>query len=172
MFTQEIIFTKEECIEIITNHINHPKPYYAENEKRKDIKYVAYTIDPNKEGKWIFDKLKNFFTRNTGINVVSIPEKMYLHQYNLNDGFKKHWDKNKPEREWNLGIQLNDGFVGGDFNLFFDDKITINKTEGNTYLFKSEVFHEVTPITYGERWSLIMFLHYEHISEKSKKTLL
>lgn len=172
MFIQETIFTKEECDKIITNHLNDPKPYYAENEKRKDVKYVAYTILPGKEGKWIFDRLKQFFTKNTGVEITAIPEKMHLHHYKTNDGFKKHWDKNKPERVWNIGIQLNSGFIGGDFNLFFDDKITIDKTEGNTYLFKSEIFHEVTPITNGERWSLIMFLHYDHISEKPKKTLL
>ena len=172
MFIQEVIFNKEECDKIITNHLNHPKPYYAENEKRKDIKYIAYTINPKEEGRWIFDKLKDFFTKNTGIEIIGVPEKMYLHHYNINDGFKKHWDKNKPEREWNIGIQLNDGFVGGDFNLFFENKITIDKIEGNTYIFKSEVFHEVTPITEGERWSLIVFLHYDHISEKPKKTLL
>jgi hypothetical protein len=68
------------------------------------------------------------------------------------------------------------GSVGLTFStphgLVVGDLITIDKTDGNTYLFKSEIFHEVTPITNGERWSLIMFLHYDHISEKPKKTLL
>lgn len=172
MFIQDILFSKEECDEIIKFHLNHPKPYYAENEKRDNVKYVAYTINPKEEGKWIFDKLKNFFTSKSGIEVTNIPDKMYLHHYIVNDGFKKHWDKNKPEREWNVGIQLNSNFVGGDFNLFYEDKVTIDKTEGNTYIFKSEVFHEVTPLIQGERWSLIMFLHYEHISQKQKKSLL
>ena len=172
MFYQKVIFTEDECKKIINTHYGNPNPYYSENENRKGVKYVAYPINPSVEGEWIFSKLKNFFINHTNINIVTPPEKMYLHHYKINDGFKKHWDKNKPEREWNIGIQLNSNFAGGDFNLFYDEKITIDKVDGNSYIFKSEVFHEVTPITEGERWSLIMFLHYEHINQKPKKSLL
>jgi len=60
----------------------------------------------------------------------------------------------------------------GHVNLFYDEKTTVAKDIGNSYIFEPEIFHEVTNIESGTRWSLILFLTYENICDDyNNKTL-
>lgn len=172
MFTQKIIFTPEECNQIIKYSFKIDNTYDSLIEKNPGINYFAYNIPNTEEYKWVFDRLIMFFIENTNLKLNKPVEVVHLHRYEENCVFAKHHDKNYPSRIWNVGVQLNDDYRGGNLNLFYDEKIRVDKHVGNSYIFRPEVFHEVTKVTRGTRWSLILFLHYENILEEfNKKTL-
>jgi predicted 2-oxoglutarate/Fe(II)-dependent dioxygenase YbiX len=68
-------------------------------------------------------------------------------------------------------VLLNDNFEGGDFNLYNQNKVTLNKMLGNTYIFDVKIEHEITPILKGERYSLLWFLQNEHIKMEINKLI-
>ena len=172
MLNQKIIFTLDECVEIINYHKEIDNIYDSSKEKRLHVNYLAYNIPNNQKYGWVFERILNFFIESTSLKIDKTPEIIHLHRYQLNSEFIKHHDKNKPERMWNVGVQLNDQYTGGDLNLFYDETITVNKGIGTSYIFKPEIYHEVTRVTSGERWNLILFLHHNNIvNDLSKKTL-
>jgi len=172
MFKQEIIFTQDECQKIINYHKIIDNVYDSANEKRLGVNYLAYNIPYNDEYEWAYKRMLDFFTQSTNQLINDIPQILHMHRYGVNCSFIKHHDKNKPSRIWNVGVQLNDNYDGGDLNLFYDDKITVNKQMGTGYIFRPEIHHEVTKVTNNERWSLILFLHHNNIvNDLTKKTL-
>ena len=60
-----------------------------------------------------------------------------------------------------IGIQLSNqlDYTGGEFYVWDNDnKVYIDKSLGNCALYTTDVAHEVTEITEGERNSLILFI--------------
>ena len=172
MIYQQKIFTKEECEKIISYSKEIKDTYDSLKEKIPGVNYFAYNIKNTKKYNWIFQRLLNFFTESTKLNIKKLPNILHLHRYNENCVFVKHHDKNYPSRIWNVGVQLSDDYTGGDLNLYYENKVTVGKEIGNSYIFEPEIFHEVTKITKGTRWSLILFLEKENICDDyNKKTL-
>lgn len=64
-------------------------------------------------------------------------------------------------RALSCSIQLNDGFVGGEWVFFGKEKISVKK--GDIVMFPSNFCfdHEVTPVTEGIRYSVLTFLGYK-----------
>ena len=62
-------------------------------------------------------------------------------------------------RKLSMTIQLSDPseYEGGD--LIVNDKLINFKTPGQAILFRSNLIHEVTPVTKGDRISLSYFIH-------------
>jgi PKHD-type hydroxylase len=59
-------------------------------------------------------------------------------------------------------MQLSDPseYEGGDLLLHTgDEPIVINKQKGMLVMFPSYTLHEVTPVTKGERYSLVAWVH-------------
>ena len=70
-----------------------------------------------------------------------------------------------------VGVLLNDNFFGGDFKMYDKNNTILNKKIGNTYVFDVRLEHEITPITNGERYSLLWFLQNEHIQYITNKLI-
>ena len=172
MICQQKIFTKEECEKIISYSKEIKDTYDSLIEKIPGVNYFAYNIKNTEKYNWIFHRLLNFFTESTKLNIKKLPNILHLHRYNENCVFVKHHDKNYPSRIWNVGVQLSDDYTGGDLNLYYENKVTVGKEIGNSYIFEPEIFHEVTKITKGTRWSLILFLEYENVFEELNKKSL
>ena len=88
--------------------------------KIKDkISYNIYKIYNTNETKWMFNKLLKWFSEknNVKLNDNSKPISCTLHQYIIGDNFIKHTDLNKgfEDRRYNIGIQLNDEYDGGEY---------------------------------------------------------
>ena len=94
---------------------------------------------------------------------------LHVHNYKTGDYFKKHRDDLHPTQIHNIGVCLNDDYVGGEFILYEPYEI-LPKKQGEMYTFESLRLHEVKKIESGERWSIIAFLHNENL--ELKKTLL
>lgn len=165
LISQKILFTKNECDNILS--------IFKENEmhwESKNRKYNSYELNYNLENKWIFDKLKGFFTDKTNLEIRKLKGQIHFHKYIIGDWFGKHNDC-RDNRLYSIGVLLNDEFTGGDFKLYNDTELTLDKVVGNTYIFDVNIEHEITPILKGERYSLLWFLQGEHVQNKIKNII-
>ena len=169
---QFVSFTKEECDRIIniSNIISHNRTdgWYPNNS---DVNYTDWSILPNEDNKWIFDKLIQFYNQFELEELIKIPPVIHLHKYLVNDGFKRHQDI-ISKRKYAIGIILNNDYSGGDYILEINNgEVEIEKKVGNTYIFSGEVWHKVTPITNGVRWSCVMFIEETYLKYKQKSII-
>jgi PKHD-type hydroxylase len=77
------------------------------------------------------------------------------------DGFgSKRFSVKGNVRKISMSLQLNDGYLGGDFQIVRCRKgkieiDTLDKSIGSLILFPSSLEHRVTPVTEGIRYSLV-----------------
>lgn len=162
---EDVLFTEEECDSIISYNNSN-----ITNWEMVDRKYDSLPINYSNETSWLFDKLRLFFETESGIQIKTVKDKIHFHKFIKGDWFGKHND-NRNNRVYAVGVLLNDEFEGGDFLLYNPLMQKLNKKIGNTYLFDVRIEHEITPITNGERYSLLWFLESEHIKIKVDKLL-
>ena len=165
IINQKVLFSIEECNSIISLSKSNLKEWFS-----KDRSYNSYAINYNKNTEWIFDRLKLFFESETNIKIQKLKEQVHFHKFNKGDWFSKHNDI-RDNRLYAVGVLLNDDFGDGDFKLYNPSEQILNKTIGNTYLFDVRIEHEITPITKGERYSLLWFLQNEHIKSQTNKLI-
>jgi hypothetical protein len=165
LVNQKVLFSIEECNLIIDLSKSNLKEWVL-----KDRSYKSYAIDYSKSTEWIFNKLKLFFEFETNLKVQKLKNQIHFHRFNKEDWFDKHNDA-RDNRVYAIGVLLNNSFKGGDFKLYYPVEQTLNKVIGNTYVFNVEIEHEITPITEGERYSLLWFLQNEHIKFQTNKLI-
>ena len=94
--------------------------------------------------------------------LTGLVEGIQFTKYKVGDFFKKHTDTSKTiTRKLSLSILLSDpnDFEGGDLNLYTSSIATPTKKEiGYTVIFPSYALHEVTPVTKGTRYSLVVWI--------------
>jgi len=63
-------------------------------------------------------------------------------------------------RKLSLSVMLNDDYEGGDLVLHYDGRsgVPMEKKRGRIIFFASDIVHEVTPVTSGERNSLVIWV--------------
>lgn len=176
MLIQSILFTKEECDRIIElrkkYHIGGDNGRYDNIE---EFQYKFYTYNNSYDTKWILDRVHTFFEEKKNLKIHPKGKNINIHHYTIGDRFDKHIDTGEPIKEWNIGIMLNEDYIGGDYNLYdlSDNRITIDKKIGNVAIYQSQIPHEITPIIKGERWSAAIFIPknrvygYNHIINTS-----
>jgi predicted 2-oxoglutarate/Fe(II)-dependent dioxygenase YbiX len=159
------MFTKEECENIIliakSIDVKSSQSYF----KDTNIKYNTYNINRNDTTNWIFERMFEYFTKTTDIKITKPLDILHVHNYKTGDGFKKHKDNLYPTQIHNIGVCLNDDYVGGEFVLYEPYEI-LPKKQGEIYTFPSLRMHEVKEILEGERWSIISFLHIDNLDLK------
>lgn len=166
-----MIFTKNECENIIdlSNRISPIEPYNSKDSKFK-VNYFAWKLILNDDTKWIFDKISIFFTNTTNLKIKKKLDTLYIHKYTEGQQFEKHNDTYYKTQIHNVGVCLNDDYVGGEFILYEPYEV-LPKKQGELYTFPSVRFHEVKEILKGERWSIIGFLHMYNIESHTKNLI-
>jgi hypothetical protein len=169
MLKQKILFTEEECKNIID--LKNKYPLIGDNgrwDEFDNFKYKFYTLNEATDVNWIINRMCDFFEDEMKLHIYTRPIKLSLHHYTPGDEFGKHIDTGTPIKEWNVGLCLNDNFDGGDYLLYDenDNPIEIAKKTGNVSIYQSQVFHQVTPIISGERWAIAMFIHKFRMNKK------
>ena len=189
MILQEKIFTKEECEKIINfslKYTDNIKMDFSNNPNGKCVDnrvtfgsvmgYTIYYIPNINETQWMFDKIINWFSKKSNIdfNKNMLHTGCNLHEYIVGDKFIKHTDlaKGFEDRRYNLGIQLNDNYEGGNYVCWDDNnnEIIISKEVGTAVAYNARIPHEIQEITNGSRWSIVMPISSLEIIET--KTLL
>ena len=116
-----------------------------------------YMEECNKGAEWGFD--------------ISSAESYQIAKYEVGDHYKPHLDsigtqstrwiaKDNPHlhnktRKISMSLILNDDYEGGDL-ILFSTRISKQET-GSMIFFPSFLSHEVTPVTKGTRYSLVMW---------------
>ena len=183
----EKLFTKEECEKIISYAIDEKKEFSnlidLEHSNQKILEnnrmigdntsYSIYLIMNTKETEWIFDKILFWFSNKSGIKIHSDKfklDKCMLLNYSVGDRFQKHLDISEgfEERRWNLGIQLNDDYKGGDYICYDKDEneIILPKDTGTAIAYHISIPHEIKKIEDGNRWSMVLSIPSTFINEK------
>jgi hypothetical protein len=165
-----VFFTEEECDKIInlttqvegvrrdahSTHVERP---------REKISYTYYNIYRNNDVEWIFDKITDYLLIDCETEIVKPFDIIHLHKYEPGNEFERHRDIYYPNQTLNVGVCLNDDYVGGDF-ILYGPKEVIPKIKGTIYSFKNTREHEVKKIESGLRYSLIIFLYKDNIKTK------
>lgn len=165
----EKIFSYELCDEIISlaKQIPPEKALAAgsgHQEKRSsDIRWIPWSaeVDPIyiKMADLILHANENFWR----FHLSSIYEPLQLTHYTAEQKGKYDWhadysDKGlNQNRKISVTILLNEGFGGGEFELFDTQDLPV-LMKGDAIVFPSYHVHRVTPITEGERWSLVSWI--------------
>ena len=190
MIFQENIFTKTECEKIIGyadpnqdiekffKFSETTTAKFNSNKLKIGLKtsYNVFVILNDENTKWFFDKLTEWFEKTSGIKLRKENELQFctLHKYEVGDRFTKHVDITEgfEYRRYNLGIQLNENYEGGEYVIWDDNEneTIISKEIGTALAYHGRLFHEIKKITKGERWSIVMPLNSFNIIEK--KSLL
>jgi predicted 2-oxoglutarate/Fe(II)-dependent dioxygenase YbiX len=187
MIHQQLLFNEEECNLIksyvklqpteLSKHFNIGDSYnFTDGNKlvatKCDTSYRVFVIENSSETEWMFNKLLEWFSdvNDIKINYNNKVKACTLHQYSVGDEFTKHIDlaKGFENRRYNLGIQLNDSYEGGEYTCWDDDnnEILISKKTGTAISYHCRIWHEIKKITNGERWSIVMPIKNHHIIEK------
>lgn len=201
MVYEEILFTEDECKKIINYKFEYPNHHVTPkwslidgtrtvfssdttNNKNWIKKYQVWDITNDENTNWFYKKIYDWFENITGINLEitystnNLELRKYshkLHQYNIGDRFDKHIDNmdEYSDRIWNIGIILNSDFEGGEY-IWYDSNDNPNefsKHTGNVVAYKSNVPHEITKITKGSRYSMVIKLHSWELKNKKNITL-
>jgi hypothetical protein len=169
-----VCFSKEECDKIINLTLEIEGTHRDGNSKNVErpsekISYTYYNIYKDKNVDWIFDRITDYLVLDNDIEIIKPFDIIHLHKYEEGNQFKRHRDIYYPNQILNVGVCLNDDYVGGDFVLYGPTQI-IPKIAGTIYSFKNTREHEVTKIESGIRYSLIIFLYKENM--KSSVSLI
>lgn len=165
-----ISFSKEECEKIISLTQEIEGTHRDGNSKnverpRDKISYTYYNIFRNENVAWIFDRITDYLCIDKKIEIIKPFEVIHLHEYFEGNEFERHRDIYYPNQVLNVGVCLNDDYIGGDFILYGPEEI-LPKKSGYIYSFKNTREHEVTKIKSGIRYSLIIFLNNENVQTK------
>jgi len=184
MVFEEILFTKDECINIIysakkfkptegvSNFFDNERVFYKDENFKKS--YDVFVIENSLANNWIFNRLMSWFEikSQTTLNRNVKISKALLHKYKKGDLFEKHIDINNEHinRKYNIGIQLNNDYKGGNYNYWIENEMkTFSKEIGNVILYSADIPHEITEITYGQRISFVTHISKKLLNYKNKK---
>jgi PKHD-type hydroxylase len=142
-----------------------------EDVRRSNISFIA----PDEKNTWLFHKLANMISNmneeyyNFNLNGF---ERFQFTEYTSEDSGYYNWHVDcflgKPDstmqamRKLSVSVLLNDDFEGGEFEVHEGDSNEPVKTgmkKGTAILFPSFVGHRVTPVTKGNRYSIVVWVY-------------
>lgn len=183
MVFEEKIFTESECQLIIglsepivattlddSYDSNTGRVMYSNESFKKS--YNVSIINNNQKSGWIFERLLKWFSKKTNTPLkdgITLSGGL-LHRYTVGDCFEKHIDINDEfiNRRYNIGIQLNNDYEGGDYNYWIGNELySFSKETGTAILYPVDMLHEITEITKGNRISFVTHIGKALIKTKN-----
>lgn len=178
----QLMFTPEECQKII----DVSKGQYGNDagigggaERGAVVKEIrdadVYDVIPTQENLWIFDKIGHIVScanaNHFDYEISGITHGLQLLHYKhkpeekTNGHYNWHIDSGPGPsalRKISLSVQLTDDkyYEGGELEVYDHAGSVIGTKElGSVHLFPSYMPHQVHPITRGERWALVIWVH-------------
>lgn len=166
---QKILFNEEEC-NYLKSFVERNDIVKTSNDAYGSFNTTVCVIPPIEIPNWFTDKLKEFDITDISFeNKLASSRSVIINKYGTNGYFAKHKDDYSKHTSWKyryktLIIQLSksDSYKGGD--LLVDD-VSVDRTIGNTILFDASTYHELTKITDGERYSLVIWFDRDDITK-------
>jgi len=164
----ENAFSKKECEEIIkigkSKNLELGKTGNNKNVTEVRSSNICWLYS-NDNLEWVFRRLTdivlNLNNRFFQFDIFSFNEGLQFTNYKApSDKYKKHIDRafGTVIRKLSFSVQLTDPkeYEGGELQLHIENEpLTMKKEQGTLILFPSFTLHEVTPVTKGERNSLV-----------------
>lgn len=158
--------SEEECEKIIKIGIAKKLKKATVKGNIKDIRESKISwIYPEPELNWLYERLTSAITdlnsRFFKFHLIGLLEPLQFTSYSSPGAkYGKHTDRaiNILNRKLSFSILLSKktNFKGGEFYLYENENgLLLPQEQGKLLLFPSFVLHEVTPITKGERNSLV-----------------
>ena len=177
-FMPHFTFTKEECEKILKqNEKLYPIKSTigaGENEGTYDPSIRAvdtYNIELTEETEWIFKKIAAAVGQANAeyyrYNLLGITHALQLLHYKSEENGHYDWHMDCGEgmsatRKISLSIPLTDraAYEGGDLEINNNGvQIKATDEQGSITFFPSYLPHRVTPVTKGERWVIVVWVH-------------
>lgn len=167
------LFTKEECKKIISIS-KHMIPQEARvgngdegavntAQRRTELFWINWETQYD----WIFAKMALPIAQANqawwGYHLAGLNEALQLTHYKSKDKGFYDWHEDHSDagmfahRKLSCVILLNEGFTGGKFELW-GKGTPAELTIGSMIIFPSYKLHRVTPVTKGQRWSLVSWV--------------
>jgi Rps23 Pro-64 3,4-dihydroxylase Tpa1-like proline 4-hydroxylase len=174
--TQKNLLNESQCNELISLGDGSWYPSLVKSSESITYYRNSKSIDIKpKKGEWLYEVLKSFFLSH---NVEIISETINFAQlikYEVGDYIRKHRDFQRfvngeiiSDRVAACVVLLNVDFEGGEFYAYPNGEIVeLTKEIGQVATFKTDVVHEVVPVTSGTRYSLAVFLTADEVKMKS-----
>ena len=166
----EQTFTAKECRSIIKlgNSFKSQKAVVRgdnQSVRKSKVSWIGVTED----SKWIFERLGKIIVdlnnKYFNFNIHGIVEAIQFTHYKHPDGkYERHIDRvhNGLVRKLSAVIQLSDpiNYEGGQLLIHQGPKpMPVDKKQGTFTIFPSYTLHEVTPVSKGERYSLVVWVN-------------
>ena len=161
----EQIIPKEVCELLIDEGLNRPQlnagigedNFMSEGRSTK-ISFIGNQVVKDYIQELAMSKYENY--------VITEAEDVQFATYNVGDFYGLHKDSDETnERVLSVSVQLSDptDYKGGFLQFQHAHKSTaVESSQGTVIIFPSNLYHEVTPVTEGTRYSLVQwFKGYE-----------
>lgn len=173
-FHPDLTFTKEECAKIIdiAKKSYFSKSTVGNNVYNPEVRRVDnYSVSMIESNKWIYEKILRAVTKANNeyynFEIKGITHEIQLLHYKETDQGFYDWhvdigDKQTASRKLSISIMLSDenDYEGGDL-IINNNGIEVKsiKEKGSINMFPSYMLHTVTPVTKGNRWVLVVWIH-------------
>jgi len=176
----QLMFTKDECSRIVSL-ANDLYPTNASIGGSRETSKIdrsvrsadIYVVDNNTENKWIYEKVAKIVsvinTIHFDYEISGITHGIQLIHYKSSAEVPGHYDWHIDAgngdvacRKISLTVQLSDPNDYEGCELIINNHVTEvigKKEQGTVSLFPSYMPHVVTPITKGERYALVIWIH-------------
>ena len=175
---------KEECDNLLefslkkdlkVANVAIPDGVDAKKIRNSNVFFYDYSVDFS----YLNPKLIEIFKKEVkikGYDIDFTKNNFQFTEYGVGGFYTWHTDSSPDtytDRYCSMVIQLNDDYEGGDLQMRNEDKeeITLERGLGNLFLFYSHIWHTVTPVTNGCRYSLVNWFKITP-QQNYKKTLV
>ena len=176
-FRPDVMFTPEECDKVIalaSNDYSHKASVGTDGEGSValNVRNVnKYSIHYTEENAWIFDKIaRAVATANAEYykyEIMGITHAIELLHYEGSEQGHYDWHADvgpggSSTRKISVSVQLTDSdkYEGGNLEVNCNGQVLqAVKEKGSISLFPSYALHRVSPVTSGERWVLVIWIH-------------
>ena len=176
----DLRFTKEECNKIVSlasDNYGQPASVGGNATNSRVARNIRsaniFTIDLTQENYWIYEKVGKIISVANTIHfkydIAGITHGIQLIHYSSDMDIKGHYDwhidagPGEPSRrKISFTAQLSDPSDYDECDLLINNHGSILKgtrEQGSIHLFPSYMPHQVTPITRGERYALVIWVH-------------
>ena len=179
IFEQKVLLTPQECKDVISSCNDEWWPSLLGREEYKpELRKSFVHIKKPSKGEALYEYVQRGLSLVSEELVTEEPLLIQILKYKEGGFIYKHKDDVTTsldgfvQARYYFIILLNDDFEGGDFLAYNnqDELYTLDKKVGNVLLGDPTMFHEVTKVTKGERYSLICFVRQDQL--KLKRTTI
>jgi PKHD-type hydroxylase len=164
-----MVFTPEECLQLITDFAPHLKPAAVEamdaTQSASIRKSSAVFVFPDASTNWVFERLNKAVREVNdavyGFDVRQFREGFQFTRYEVGEYYRPHFDIGPgklAERKLSMTVQLSapDEYTGGELIIY--PEFVAAKDQGSMTVFPSFMCHNVSPVMTGVRFSLVSWV--------------